>query len=837
MPSPQSRSITILALLAGAAALLASPRRTEPNAQPPAPAYEPDAALRLFRLQPGFKIELVVAEPVVVAPVQLNFDEDGRLWVVQMPSYMPTVNAAGERAHTNSVVVLEDLDRDGTLESHHTFANNLALPRGVLPCFGGAIVVEPQNAWFAKINSEGSAGPRQTLLTGILGLENPEHAPNCPRWCLDNTIQFSQHTVGFRFDGQAATTFPTPGHGQWGLTQDDRGRLWYTPNSDALRVDLVPKIYASRNPTQRNFAGLNELASRNDSVWPSRPTPGVNRGYQEGVLRKDGTLPTHTAACGPVINRSDTLGDDARGNAFVCEPAGFMVRRLTIDDSNLLPSAKNFYTKDEFLTSTDERFRPVNSCIGPDGALYIADFSRGVIQHTTYLTPYLKGQIAARKLEAPTAMGRIWRISREDVPLRKPQHLSASPNTQLVELLSDKDGWWRDTAQRLLIERYATDTESALRSLAASGKPDLARLHALWTLDGLGLTTPADIAAASNDASPIVREASARLAERHIANAATLTTLDRLAADPDPHVRLQALFSIGSAPADQSLDMLARHWASARSDRYVRSAVLSSITGRELDFLQLPATAAAFASKDSAAKAMADDLADQILRTQNAAMTRALVVYAADTKLNATISRWLIDRIRSAQLLHTEHPKPIALDREPAAWLAIADSPSPNAKLVAESITWMDWPGRPPLEIDAREPKLKPLTTPEQALFDHGRELFVYCAGCHGPQGQGTPGQIPPLVGSPRATGSPARFAKILIHGMDGSYDINGTIYNGQMPSAPLKSDADFAAVMTFIRRSLGNSASAVSPAQVTEVRRKYGYRTRPWSVSELENE
>ncbi|MEK6702946.1 MAG: c-type cytochrome, partial [Planctomycetota bacterium] len=494
------------------------------------------------------------------------------------------------------------------------------------------------------------------------------------------------------------------------------------------------------------------------------------------------------------------------------------------------------YSKDEFLTSTDERFRPDNSCIGPDGALYIADFSRGVIQHKTYLTPYLKGQIAARKLEAPTAMGRIYRITREGVPLRKPERLSSASNSRLVELLSDPDGWWRDTAQRLLVERRAIDQQASLQSLALSAQSDLTRLHALWTLDGLAITQPADIAAASKDKSPLIRQASARLAERHINDPSALQLLDNLTKDPNQEGRLQALLSIGELPAPSSLTLLAARWAAAREDRSVRSAILSGLNARELDFLQRIVASKDLDTKSGGTKSTINDLADQVLRSSDKRRLRELVEFAA-SDLNPAVSRWLIDRVRSAQLLHTEHPKPIALDQEPTRWLQAANDTSPVGKLIAESANWMDWPRRPPLAKDARASKLTPLTPPQRALFDRGRELFTYCAGCHGATAQGTPGQIPPLAGSPRATGNPARFAKILIHGMDGSYDINGAVFNGQMPSAPMKSDADFAAVMTFVRRSFGNEASPVSPAQVTETRRKYGYRTRPWGVSELENE
>ena len=172
-------------------------------------------------------------------------------------------------------------------------------------------------------------------------------------------------------------------------------------------MDLVPKHYGSRNPAQRAFPMMGVLVCADQTVWPIHPTPGVNRGYMDGILRPDKRLAVHTAACGTTIYEASLLGPDARGDAFVAEPAGNLVRRLDIEQAGDRVKATPAYRDREFLASADERFRPVQCITGPEGALYVVDMHRGVIQHKTYLTDFFKEQVQARGLERPLDMGRI----------------------------------------------------------------------------------------------------------------------------------------------------------------------------------------------------------------------------------------------------------------------------------------------------------------------------------------------------------------------------------------------------------------------------------------------
>jgi len=428
--------------------------------QLPIPAPLPvDAALAAFEVAAGFVIECVASEPLVQAPVAMQFDEDGRLWVVEMRSYMPDLEGTNERLPTNRISVLEDTDNDGVFDRSTAFLDDLVLPRAVAPCYGGALVLEPPSLYFCRdTDGDGRADIKRKLLDGFGGIDNPEHAGNGLLRGLDNWYHFSQHTLQVAFDGTNVQTRAARAHGQWGLGMDDRGRFYYTPNSTPLLIDIYPNHLGSLNRAMAAPAGLGDnIAQPAATTWPIHPTPGVNRGYQDGILRADATLASLTAACGPSINRAGGLGEDARGDAFICEPAGGIVKRIALrEEVDGVPKGRNAYDKREWIASRDERFRPVNTAFGPDGYLYIADMYRGVIQHKTYLTEYLKKQIRERNLETPLNMGRIYRVRLQDGKTRGPfPKISILPTPMLVELLSHEDGWYRDTAQRLIVERRA----------------------------------------------------------------------------------------------------------------------------------------------------------------------------------------------------------------------------------------------------------------------------------------------------------------------------------------------------------------------------------------------
>lgn len=844
-------SLIILVVLAAVTAELSGrgpAARAEPDhggpPEPTAPALSAADEHRTFALaEPGLRLELVAAEPVVEAPVYLAFDEEARLWVCEMRTYMPDTEGAGELEPANRIVVLEDADDDGVYEKSTVFLDGLVLPRGVAPCYqaGGrlaALVIEPPNLLFCRdTDGDGRADEKIKLLDGFAGRDNPEHAGNSLVYGMDNWWHLSQHHLEFRFDGERVITRKTPNHGQWGLTRDDEGRLYYTPNSNPLLMDVFPKHYAARNPSQGGVVGMGESVSQDATVWPAHATPGVNRGYQDDVLRKDGTLASMTAACGPGIYRAAALGESFRGDVFICEAAGNLVKRMKLEEKEGTVAARNAYDGREFLASTDERFRPVHAVTGPDGALYIADMYRGIIQHKTYLTAYLKQQIEERGLARPLEMGRVWRVVSEGGPRPAPPRLSRASNEELVGLLLHADGWWRDTAQRLLVERRAVEVASRLREIARAPGPAIRRLHALWTLEGLGVVEVEDVLAAMDDDSPVMIAAGARLAEGFRQSHEIAARLRELMMHGNLRVRLQAVLSVGAELGDDEVTGLADSLAfesvlrAHGRGRYIRAAAISGLGGSEMLVLSGLLRDPDWPPNHDEA-ALLNELSDAALR--GGPVGRMFLVQRAAELARDGDSRFraIVSRIRRAQQLDSESPRPIALATEPEGWAELIARGDEVSKVLAPIYTYFDWPGRPPVE---RKKEARPLSDAERALFERGRWLFKDCAACHQEDGKGSPGLAPALAGSAIATGPAGRFARAIMHGLEGEYEYNGAKYQGAMPATQLGSDPDLAAVMTYVRRSFGNSAEPVKPEFIAEVRAATKHQRKAWTRAELE--
>jgi hypothetical protein len=342
---------------------------------------------------------------------------------------------------------------------------------------------------------------------------------NSPTWMLDNSVWSAGYSSRFRLRGGVWQRDVGLSRGQWGLCQDNYGRLYYNYNSDMLRCDLLPAEAFARNPLLRTATSVNTKLVTDQTVWPSHPTPGVNRGYDEKTLRSDGTLSKATAACGALIYRGNAFPAAYRGNAFVPEPGGNLLKRFVLQEKDGVITGSNPVTAREFLTSTDERFRPVQAADGPDGALYVVDMYRGIIQHASFITHYLLANIVARKLEQPFEQGRIWRIVPVNKKGERPKAVKIPAETaERVAQLNHANGWVRDAAQRLLVESANPEAASLLAaSLSSQDAKPLTRLHALWTLDGLMALAPDLQRVALKDAHPQVRAAAVRVATRDLA--------------------------------------------------------------------------------------------------------------------------------------------------------------------------------------------------------------------------------------------------------------------------------------------------------------------------------
>ena len=824
---------------------------------PPAPVLTPEQEAKTFAVAPGFRVELVAAEPLVHSPVAMQADARGRLWVVEMTGYMPTPDGTGEQQPSGNIVMLEDTDGDGRMDKRTVFLGGLVMPRSLMLFQDGVVVAEPPRLWFARdTDGDGKADEKVMIADDYatqddprLGRKaNPEHASNSPTWALDNWVYSANHAWRYRWLGGSVTHWakePTLSRGQWGLSQDDHGRLFHNSNSDPLRADLVESRYLSRNPDLRPGFGANVQIEKDLRVWTARVNPGVNRGYQPGQLTPEGKLATFTGACGPVVYRGDQFGPEFTGDVFLCEPTGNMVRRERITNQDGLLTATNAYPGTEFLTSTDERFRPVNLHNAPDGALYIVDLYRGLIQHHIYLTSYLRKQIESRGLQSPVDMGRIWRVVREGRPVGR-DRLGARPDDdELVAKLSHPNGWWRDRAQQMLVERRATGAVPQLRKLAGAGDAatPAGRLHALWTLEGLGELDLATLATALDDPAPKIRGAALRLSEGFLKGpqreAAINLVLQRAGFVPLEE-QLQLLFTLGEirTPATEAISRVLLMNAAPSPLRF--DAVISGLAGREIDFLASLVQDPLCATMKNGHAPLLAGLARCVTLGGDPGKIARLLDLAAMPKPGDWQQVAILGGIAgTVPVAKPGQPaplvRPVRFPAEPKAIAPLRNVGSPEVRsLIARVDPLLAWPGKQGMA--AAVPAADALAGDDAASFARGKELYtVVCGACHQPHGNGQEGLAPPLRDSEWTLGSEQRLARIVLQGVRDEMSVKGVNYLLNMPAlAEALTDPQIADALTYIRREWGHAAPPVTEATIKAARAATATREDSWTQAEL---
>ncbi len=789
---------------------------------PPAPALSVEQALETFQVAPGYRIEVVAADPLLFDPVAMQIGPDGRLWVVEMRGYMPNVDGKGEDQPVGTIAVLTDTDGDGRMDKRSEFASGLVMPRALALVGDGLLVAAPPFLWHYRDTDGDEVSDTRTVVDDNYGDDvNPEHTANGLLWGYDNWIYSANHNARYRYrDGQWETA-KAPSRGQWGITQDDRGRLFYNSNSNPLRGDLFPGRYLLRN---RDLVGSKitsfEVAPSKDiRVFPSRITPGVNRGYK--ILDDEGYLREVTAACGPVVYRSNLFGAETYGDVFVAEPSGNLVKQLRMEETaNGDLVGRNVYPDSEFLTSTDERFRPVNLYNGPDGALYIVDMYRGIIQHRIFVTTFLREQIEARGLEQPLGMGRIYRIVPEHyTPATVPNLLTASP-TELVNAFTHADAWRRETAQRLLVERADASVVPALRQLIESHAGP-GRINALWTLASLNALddrTLLNTLTSRHDDLVInaLQAVEPRLARY---DSAIAKPVDVASMSASAAVRRQAALTLAYAPAEVALKRLSD--LAAHDDDVVGmdAAIISGLRHRELDLL------AALAAKDkiAAARRTATLATATVVARRDPTELQALLAHLDSAAPNSALAAVIIAGLETNSSGKKGERPHLKLPIEPTSLVAFAAKTHGAQRAdLDELIATIDGP-----EAQSKVAQAVPLTAAEQLQFDQGKATFALCAGCHQADGRGLQGLAPALVDSRWATGDPAIAAAIVLKGKEG----NGLV----MPPLEALDDNSLANALTYVRRSWGHTASAVSPAHIANARKTHAGRSAPWTDADLE--
>ena len=443
---------------------------------------ETEVSLESYKVEDGFELEVVAAEPLLKAPVAIDFDYKGRVWVAQMPGYMSDMQGSEEDDPTGSILILEDLDADGVADHSKVFMDSIVMPRALSHVYGGLLYAIPPNLWFVEI--ENDLPVNRVLVDSIYAVEgNPEHQPNALELNIDNWIYNAKSNFRYRRDNGVWLKEPTTFRGQWGMTHDNFGRLYYNDNSRVLLGDYVLPNTLIGNKYFTPKASVDKLLTTDQRVYPLHAT-SVNRGYAKGVLNADSLLVDATAACGPLVYRGGAFTEEYDQNVFICIPEGNLIKRalLTFTGDSII--AKHAWQGKEFLASTDEGFRPVSLKNGPDGSMYIVDMHRGMIGHHAYLSPYLKEKTKITRIDTIIDFGRILKVKRKNDVATIIPDFDALGATELVSLLSNTNGWIRDRAQHYLIFKRLTKATDEIKDVVLNSENKLSQIHALYVLEG-----------------------------------------------------------------------------------------------------------------------------------------------------------------------------------------------------------------------------------------------------------------------------------------------------------------------------------------------------------------
>jgi putative membrane-bound dehydrogenase-like protein len=589
----------LAALLIGAAAVGAGSEAAQRPGDPRLP-LSPAEALATFVVEPGYRVELVVAEPLVQSPVAIAFDEAGRMYVAENRGYPDPLEGEPARPPEGVIARLTDADGDGRYETRTEFATGLGYPNGVMPWNGGVFVTAAPDLLYLKdTTGDGVADERRVVLTGFNTTNSAQIRFSHPTLGLDHWIyltaglnggtvtvpaQPDRPAVSFegsdsRFNPRTLAFELTGGRSQFCLTFDDAGRRFTCANRQPLWHVVLEPWHLGRNPAYAFSQTTEEVAAFGPAgtVWPisaDLTTASLGRGAPHAG--------TFTAASGAYVHRGTALRPGHAGSVFICESAQNLVQRQVLTAQGVSFRSRPAREGAEFLASRDTWFRPVVATGGPDGALYVVDMYRKDIDHPRYVPEASRPRM---DFTAGKSRGRIYRIvpTGWERPLA-PVSLATASDEALVAALDHPNGWVRDTAQRLLVERARREAVPLLTARASrDGVPG--RIHALWALDGLGALGADLVARAVTDPDAGVRENALRLAEPRVASVPALAgAVLRAAEDAEPRVRFLAALAIGRLPDARAIDVLAGLAAREGADRWMRAAVFSGLAGRVNDF-------------------------------------------------------------------------------------------------------------------------------------------------------------------------------------------------------------------------------------------------------------
>ena len=532
----------------------------------------PEEELATFELAPGYVAELFAAEPMVQEPVLTVWGRDGAMYVAEMRSYMQNVAGTGTKTMKNGrIKKLVDTDGDGRADKVTIFADNLNLPRCILP-LGDWIAVRETDTMdviaFRDKDGDGVAEEKKILYKrGPVGRNGPgksvEHQDSGLMWNIDNRIYLTYNMESYRYtNGEWKAQKERSHWTQWGLTHDDVGEIYWSTNSNPVVKSYIhPKYWGI--PSKVSKAKIPSIPV----VLPDQYDPSFMKAFSSCLLNDRGgaaaPVRSFTSVCGQSIYRSDKFPYDARGNYFVVDPTIHVVRRAKISkEGDVIKLLRTEEEGKEFLRSSDINSRFVNTAVGPDGCLYITDMYRGIIQDAPWLNPQSRENIKKNGLDKSIMHGRIWRIRHKDFTPRKANEMpkmSKESTFALLRHLDNEAGWWRDTAQKeIILRKDGKSVIPQLKGMARFGENALGRLHALWTLEGLDALDVNFLKFMILDKDERVRRAAVQISERFFTEPDAVKSLAKpLEKDSSSSVAKQLILSLGMAGNQaESIDII-----------------------------------------------------------------------------------------------------------------------------------------------------------------------------------------------------------------------------------------------------------------------------------------
>lgn len=515
--------------------------------KPPIVPVSANEQKKTFVLKPGYKMEPVLSEPQIREPATISFDGNGRMYVLELRTYMQDLDAKGELLPTSRISRWEDLDGDGVYETGTVFLDNLVFPRYVVPFGPNSILSMESNEdhvyRYTDTNGDGKADKKELFASGLGRSGNVEHQTSFLTWTMDNWMYSTYNNKRIRWTptGVIQEESGNP-WGQWGVTQDNYGTIFFQDGAGGVPQGFqFPIVYG-------NFQVKGALKEGFRVPYSLVKLADFQPGMQE--TKPDGSLSNVTGAAGNDVFRGDRLPQDLVGDYIYGEPVGRIVRRVVTEKIEGLSYLQNKYINEgsEFIQSTDPLFRPVDMATAPDGTLYIVDMYRGIIQQGEWTQEgsYLRTKIQQYQMDDIVGNGRIWRLSYEGLPrnTKKPKMYEESAK-ELIKHLEHPNGWWRDMAQQTLILNQDKSIVPELTKLASSSSNELTRIHALWTLEGLGELKVDLVKKFTQDPNPNIKIQGLRAAETlYKYGEKSLTEIYfEAAADNNHDVALQALLS------------------------------------------------------------------------------------------------------------------------------------------------------------------------------------------------------------------------------------------------------------------------------------------------------